>query len=62
MIEEADICVACKGDRIVEGEKDIEVAIEKGVGDKHKFELVGAGDEYVLSIVKFNSLELILEI
>lgn len=42
------LCKKCSGDGIIEIEKDVGVAIEKGVTNGHQYKFVGYGDELVI--------------
>jgi DnaJ-class molecular chaperone len=42
-------------------ERDVEVPIEKGICDGHRYTITGMGDELVNSLYIINSLELIQE-
>lgn len=42
------LCKICSGEGIIEIEKDVGVAIEKGVTNGHQYKFVGYGDEFVI--------------
>eukprot|EP01016_Furgasonia_blochmanni_P016152 TRINITY_DN1918_c0_g1_i5.p1 TRINITY_DN1918_c0_g1~~TRINITY_DN1918_c0_g1_i5.p1 ORF type:complete len:494 (-),score=187.62 TRINITY_DN1918_c0_g1_i5:221-1702(-) len=44
-IDEKDKCQACKGQKIVNNKKNLEVAVEQGVPDEHQYVFHGEGDE-----------------
>ena len=47
-MKEEDRCKVCKGDKIKEVERTLEVAIEPGVPDQHDYIFTGENDEMVL--------------
>jgi DnaJ family protein A protein 2 len=44
-MSEKDRCKKCKGQRVVDQEKTIEVPLEKGVPDEHDYVFYGESDE-----------------
>ena len=46
-MDEKDRCKKCKGERIVDNEKMIEVPLEKGVPEDKDYCFYGEGDEIV---------------
>lgn len=42
---EKDRCKECKGEKVLDKEKTIEVPLEKGVPDNHDYVFYGEGDE-----------------
>lgn len=47
-IPEKDKCKKCKGAKVVDESKNIEVAIESGVPHEHDYVFTGESDEYVI--------------
>ena len=43
---EKDKCKLCKGDKVIDNEKKLEVPVEQGVMDGKKYIFSGEGDEY----------------
>ena len=46
-MDEKDRCKKCKGVRVVDVEKVVEVPLEKGVPDEHDYTFYGESDEMV---------------
>lgn len=44
-MDEKDRCKKCKGQRIADDDKIIQVGLEKGVPDDHDYTFYGEGDE-----------------
>jgi len=47
MMSEEDKCQTCKGEKIKEEQKEIEVKLDPGVPDNHVYEFPGEGNEVV---------------
>ena len=47
IIKEGDKCKHCKGAKVIQVEKVLEVAIESGVPHEHDYIFTGENDEYV---------------
>lgn len=43
---EKDRCKKCKGDKVLDVEKIIEIPLEKGVPEEHDYQFYGESDEY----------------
>jgi len=46
-MDEKDRCKKCKGNRVADQDKVIEVPLEKGVPDEHDYTFYGESDEMV---------------
>lgn len=56
LMEETDKCKVCKGAKIVDNEKNLEIPIEPGVPHEFSLKFTGEGDEAVsLSICTCNN-------
>ena len=47
IMAEDDRCPACKGEKILEEKKELDVKIEPGVPDNHVYTFQGEGNEIV---------------
>lgn len=47
-VSEKDKCKKCRGQKLIEVKKTLDVPIEKGVPDKHTIQMHGEGDEMVI--------------
>jgi DnaJ family protein A protein 2 len=45
-VSEKDKCKTCKGQKVIEQKKTLEIALEPGVPNEHDYILYGEGDEY----------------
>ncbi len=50
-MDEKDRCKKCKGQRVMDIEKLVEVPLEKGVPDEHDYTFYGESDELVNSYI-----------
>lgn len=50
-MDEKDRCKKCKGNRVADVEKVIEVPLEKGVPDEHDYTFYGESDEMVPNLI-----------
>lgn len=48
-MEEKDRCKKCKGQKVADVEKNVEVPLEKGVPDEHDYTFYGESDEMVFN-------------
>ena len=49
MMSEEDRCAECKGEKILEEQKELEVKLDPGVPDNHVYTFAGEGHETVTS-------------
>ena len=45
-MNEKDKCKLCKGDKVIDNDKILEIPVEQGVMDGKKYVFSGEGDEY----------------
>ena len=50
-MDEKDRCKKCKGNRVMDVEKVIQLPLEKGVPDEHDYTFYGESDEVVSTII-----------
>lgn len=50
-MDEKDRCKKCKGNRVMDVEKVIQLPLEKGVPDEHDYTFYGESDEVVRTII-----------
>lgn len=50
-MDEKDRCKKCKGNRVMDVEKVIQLPLEKGVPDEHDYTFYGESDEVVSPII-----------
>jgi DnaJ family protein A protein 2 len=55
-MQEKDRCKVCKGEKLKEVEKVIEVPLERGVPDEHDYVFYGESDELVFVYSSITSL------
>ena len=55
-VPEKDKCKKCKGNKVIDESKTMEVAIESGVPHEHDYIFTGESDEYV-KIIKHHNLK-----
>lgn len=46
-VSEKDKCKKCRGQKVIEVKKTLEIPVEKGIPDKHTIQMHGEGDELV---------------